>query len=119
VPELLPVLDVGDRRVQAPADAARRLGGGRQQKFVLGPVQGRDRLLALAEQEGRVVSKVATHSRRVRSMPQLPGYHEPRGTRFHREYRGSRVGDRRDHDNSRDVARDDIPARAAQIPPLG
>ena len=49
----LPVLGVHDGRVEAPADAADRFGGGGEQEVALDPVQRGGRVLALAEQGGR------------------------------------------------------------------
>ena len=53
LPELLPVLGVGDGLVQAPSDAAGSLGRGGDQEVPFGPFQGCDRGIPLPNQQGR------------------------------------------------------------------
>ena len=53
LPELLAVLGVGDGLIQAPSDAAGRLGRGSDQEVPFGPFQGCGRDLALHDQQGR------------------------------------------------------------------
>jgi hypothetical protein len=109
LPELHPVLRVRDGRVQAPADAAGGLCGGREQEVTLSLVQRGHRVIALAEQHGRDLVEGGNADPPGQVQAQLPGSGVPQGSRFHQEHRETGLGHGRDHDDVGHVARHDVP----------
>ena len=109
--------DVSQARVQAPADTARRLGGGRDQELALGPGQGGGRVLG--EQHGRGGPEGDDADPPGQVQVQLAGDLQARESRFGQEHRLAGLGHRRDHHDARDVGRDDVPPPAGQPPAAG
>jgi EmrB/QacA subfamily drug resistance transporter len=116
-PEPLTVLGVGDRGVQAPADAADGLGRGGEQEVALGLIQGGGGDLPLGQQDGGHLVERGDADPPGQVQAQLTGGGEAQRPGLGQEDAQAIVGDGRHHDDVGHVGGHHEPAVAVEPPP--